>query len=171
MREIVPPLIVCALLMPLEAALLPHASLLVSLGARVELPLCAVLLLSVGSASTSWGAVGSFLCGMLADISYQVQPGLFTLSSLLLFILLRLLPVGRDVRGPLSFAVLAGVGVPLQAGLVFGLLWLVGHPLPESPLVAIACGAVITAAAAPLFYWLTSVGAGWMEREDPSLLR
>jgi len=171
MRELFPPLVVCGVLMPLEAALLPRLGLPVSLGARVELPLCAVLLLAVGPASALQGAFGCFLFGILADACYQIQPGLFTLSSLLLFLLLRLLPVGRDIRGPLSFAVLAGVGVPLQAGLVFGLLWLVGHPLPESPVPAIAFGAAFTAAAAPLFYWLTSVGAGWMEREDPSLLR
>jgi hypothetical protein len=170
-REIIPPLVVCTVLMPLEAALLPYLGFPVGLGARIELPLCAVLLLAVGSASTLQGAIGCFLFGMLADVCYQIQPGLFTLSSLLLFILLRLLPIGRDVRGPLSFAALAAVGVPLQAGLVFGLLWLVGHPLPESPVLAIAFGAVFTAAAAPLFYWLSSVGAAWMERDDPSLLR
>jgi hypothetical protein len=157
--------------MPLEAALLPHLGLPVSLGARVELPLCAVLLLAVGPVTAGWGAFGCFLVGVLADACYQIQPGLFTLSSLLLFTILRVLPVGRDVRGPLSFAVLAFVGVPLQAALLFGLLWLVGHPLPESPVTAIVAGAALTAAAAPLFYWLTSVGAGWMERDDPSLLR
>jgi hypothetical protein len=171
MSEILPPLLVCGLLMPLEAALLPHLGFSSSLGARAELPLCAVLLMAVGSAGALQGAIGCFLFGVLADVCYQIHPGLFTLSSLLLFVILRLVPVGREIRGPLSFAILAGVGVPLQAGLVFGLLWLVGYPLPEGPEWAIASGAVFTAVAAPLFYWLSSVGSGLMVREDPSLLR
>jgi hypothetical protein len=171
MKELVPPLVVCGLLMPLEAALLPHLGLPLGSGARAELPLLAVLLLAVESASALQGAVGCFLFGVLADVCYQVQPGLFTLSSLLLFVLLRLTPVEREVRGPLSFAVLAAVGVPLQAGLVFGLLWLVGHPLPESPVWSVALGALCTAAVAPLFYWLTLVGGKWLVRDDPSLLR
>jgi hypothetical protein len=168
MKEIVPPLVVCGLLMPLETVLLPHLGLP---AARAELPLLAVLLLAVESASPLQGVIGCFLFGILADVCYQIQPGLFTLSSLLLFVLLRLTPVEREVRGPLSFAVLAAVAVPLQAGLVFGLLWLVGHPLPESPVLAIALGSLFTALVAPLFYWLAMLGGKWMVRDDPSLLR
>lgn len=168
MNEILPPLAVCGLLMPLEAALLPYLHLST---ARADLPLCGVLWLAVGAASTLEGALGSFLIGLLADLLSPLHPGLFTLVALVLYIFLRLTPIGRDIRGAASFTVLAVVGVGLNAFLVFGLLWAVGQPLPAAPLWPIAEGALFTAAAAPLFYWLSGLTGRLLVRDDPSLLR
>jgi hypothetical protein len=168
MGEIVPPLAVCALLMPLEAALLP---MLGHSAARVDLPLCAVVLLAVGGATTLWGAVGAFAVGFLADLLMPVHPGLFTLSGLLLFVVLRLVPVGRDVRGPLSFAVLVAFGCALDQLLVFGLLWVVGRPTPEAPVWPATQAVLLSTLFAPVFYWLCEQVSRVMTREDPSLLR
>jgi hypothetical protein len=169
MEQILPPLVVCGLLMPIEAGLLPYLGFS-SVGARAELPLCAVVLLAAGEVSTLTGAMGAFVFGALADVVYAVHPGVFTLTSLILFVLFRG-PLGVDVRGPVSFAVLSGVAVPLQAGIVFGLLAFVGRPLPESPFWPIAVGAILTALVAPLFRWLSDAGTHMMTREDPTLLR
>lgn len=175
MNAILPPLLVAALVMPIEAALLPYLGPYLGMGldlsGRAEAPLCAVVLLAVGSASTIEGAVGSFLLGALADVTYQVHPGLFTLTSLVLFVLFRVGPIAKDVRGPMTFAILTALAVPLQAALAFGLLWLSGQPRPEGPLWSVVLGALLTGLLAPVFYWLSGFGSRLLEREDPSLLR
>jgi hypothetical protein len=168
MTDLVPPLAVCALLIPLEAALLPFTGLTT---ARADLPLCAVALLAVGGATTLWGAVGSFLIGMLADVVTPVHPGLFTLTSLLLFVALRPLPVGRDVRGPVSFAILVAFTTLAGQLLMLGLLWIAGQRLPSAFGWPVAEATLFTAAVAPLFYWLSVQVERLMNREDPSLLR
>jgi hypothetical protein len=168
MNDLIPPLTVCALLMPLQAALLPFSGLST---ARADLPLCAVALLAVGSSTTLWGAVGSFAIGLFADVLTPIHPGLFALSGLLLFVGLRLLPLGRDVRGPVSFAVLAGVGTLLAQLLMLALLWAAGQRLPGRPGWPVMQAVLLTALVAPLFYWLAAQVERGLSREDPSLLR
>src|SRR5271157_3183013 len=123
MRNLLPPLLLCLFLMPLEAGILPFLPLSSMVA---DFALCAVLFIAVGPAGTLEGALGAFLAGNLADLSYAVHGGLFALCAMILYILVRLGSGDITVRGPLAFAPLCAVGSLVQSGLCFGLLHLLG---------------------------------------------
>lgn len=167
MKQLIPAALVCLILLPIEAALLPHLGLG---AARADFALCAVLWLAAGPASVIEGAVGAYLCGTVADLLYVVHPGLFALIAVLLFLLVRLGAGALEVRGAGSFALLCGVGSLAQALLARGFLALVGQGVPESFWSPALGGALLTAACAPvLFYALGRVTRGF-EREESSFL-
>jgi hypothetical protein len=140
-------------------------------GVVADFALCAVLFIGVGPAGTLEGAIGAFLAGNLADLVYAVHGGLFTLSAMIIFVLVRLASGEITVRGPLAFAPLCAVGSLVQSGLCFGLLHLMGQATPQSPWAAILGSALLTSLAAPIFYRLSSGLGRLLQREDPSLLR
>jgi len=168
MRNVFAPLLVCLLLLPVEAGVLPF----LPLGASVaDFALCAALFIAAGPAGTLEGALGSFLAGSLADLLYAVHGGLYALCALLLFILVRLVSRENTLRGPLPFAALCGVGSLVQSGFCFLLLGLLGQPTPQGPWPGILGSALLTALAAPIFFWLSTALGRVLQREDPSLLR
>ncbi len=168
MTRVLPPVALCLLLLPIEAALLPFLGVS---ALRADLALCAVLWLAVGPAGAVEGAVGAYACGTIADLLYAVQPGLFAFLALLVYVLVRIGSGALDVRGPASFAALCGLAALVQAGFAYGLLWLLGQRWPADAFPAVLGGAALTAIfGAPAYValsWTTRV----LEREDPSLLR
>jgi len=108
---------------------------------------------------------------VVADGVYRVQPGLFLLSSLLLFLAFRLGPFGRELRRPLAFAANLALAVPLQSAVVQALLWAIGRRPPDGFWSATAAGTVATVLVAPLYLWLVALGTRLTVREDPTLLR
>jgi hypothetical protein len=168
MRNLFSPLLLCLVLVPVEAGVMPFLPLS---GSVADFPLCATLFIAAGPAGTLEGALGAFLAGSAADLLYAVHGGLFTLCALALFILVRLTSVEIPVRGPLPFALLCGVGSLVQSALSFGLLHFLGQLTPLAPWPAILGSALLTALVAPLFYRLSTGLGGLLQREDPSLLR
>ncbi len=162
------PLIVGLLLLPLEAALLPFVGLST---ARADVVLCAVVFLAVGGAATLWSAAASFLLGLVADLLTPVHPGLFALTALLVFMLVRLSPLGREVRGAVSFAVVVALASAVQQLVALGLLSLVGQKIPRAYGWPLAQSVLLTTLVAPGFHWLATQLDRGLTREDTSLLR
>jgi cell shape-determining protein MreD len=130
-----------------------------------------VLWLATGSASTIEGAFGAFLCGALADVLYGVHPGLFALLSVLIYVLVRLASGALNVRSPLGFAALCGLGFVLEGLASMALLSLAETPLPSAPWPALLGGAALTALFAPVLYLLLGQVSHATRREDSSLFR
>jgi hypothetical protein len=168
MRNLVPPLLLCLVLVPFEAGLMPFLPLSAS---TADFPLCAVLFIAAGPASTLEGALGAFLAGSLADLTYAVHGGLFALCAMALFILVRLTSGEIPVRGPLPFALLCGVGSLVQSAFSHGLLHFLGQVAPQAPWPGILGSALLTSLVAPIFFWLSTGLGRLLQREDPSLLR
>jgi hypothetical protein len=168
MRNLVPPLLLCLLLVPFEAGLMPFLPFSASV---IDFPLCATLFIAAGPASTLEGALGAFLAGSFADLFYSVHGGLFALCAMALFIFVRLASGELPVRGPLPFALLCGAGSLVQSALSFGLLQLLGQATPQAPWPGILGSALLTLLAAPVFFRLSTGLGRLLQREDPSLLR
>ena len=168
MRNLVPPLLLCMVLVPFEAGLMPFLPLTATVA---DFPLCATLFIAAGPAGTLEGALGAFLAGSFADLLYSVHGGLFTLVAMALFIFVRLTSGELPVRGPLPFALLCGVGSLVQAALSFGLLHFLGQATPQAPWPGILGSALLTALVAPIFFRLSTGLGRLLQREDPSLLR
>ena len=170
MTRILPPVVLCLVFLPVEAALLPFLGSGLSI-LRADVALCAVLWLAVGPAGAIEGAVGAYACGTIADLLYAVQPGLFAFLALLVYVLVRVFSGALDVRGPASFAALCGIAAIVQAGLAYVLLSFVGQRWPVDALAAVFLGAGLTAIAGAPVYLFLQWATRLLEREDPSLLR
>jgi hypothetical protein len=168
MRNLVAPLLLCLVLVPFEAGLMPFLPLTASVA---DFPLCAALFIAAGPAGTLEGAVGVFLAGSFADLLYGVHGGLFALSAMALFILVRLTSGEVPIRGPLPFALLCGAGSLVQSAMSFGLLHFLGQATPQAPLPGILGSALLTSLVAPIFFRLSTGLGRLLQREDPSLLR
>jgi hypothetical protein len=70
-----------------------------------------------------------------------------------------------------SFAVLVAFAGVVELLLVFGLLWVVGRPVPQAPFWPAAQSVLVSTLFAPLFYGLCSQLSRLLTRDDPSLLR
>jgi rod shape-determining protein MreD len=120
------------------------------------------------------GSVGAAGVGYVLDLTMGTPKGLMTFLAVLLFVLVRAVNAGVNLRGRPAFAALSGFGVLL---LSLGALALTGltsgaGPAPGLTLLPRALlEAVLTALLSPLVFIGMRRLDGLFHREEPGLLR